>query len=439
MPRHEEPARTAIGKLIDAEREKRGWSLETFSQIFREKYGNQAPAYRTILNWRRSIDSACQRHFWQPISEILDIPESKIKVAAGSSIKEYELFLTNPCPYATGSYRFWRVFRMCGEYTTPLHMATAYTHTHIDLPEELKGGLFDEVVDRARERARLSGARFYDGPNTRLVGFDENRSAHFGPAEERRVITLHLAPVSWFEFTVCNVYMDEITLPGGQTIRDRYADQQRLFSNPSDLRWCQLGCVFDVAMIPITTDGFGAVQLRSRTSNSVMQNRYTSGVAECIHRFKDEAPPDNLECRLHPLRQEYDELKNEDAREYRPVGLSPLLTAQRGVHEEFSLELAERLPLSAYKFLNVCWSFNQFLPTLIGVVETGMSREDLELCIAQSPGIDEENIVFRYLPLDHKALDTKELLDNADERWVIEGLASFVTAINYYQHSLRFR
>jgi diaminohydroxyphosphoribosylaminopyrimidine deaminase / 5-amino-6-(5-phosphoribosylamino)uracil reductase len=161
----------------------------------------------------------------------------------------------------------------------------------------------------------------------------------------------------------------------------------------------------------------------------------TSGIAENMHRFWDDARPEKLDeplnrpSRLRMRDQPIDE-------NYRPLGVpSPILTALRGVREELSPRLhsfLERNPQS-FKFLNVVFSLTRFHPFLTGIVELGLDRQTVQSIIEEAPGSDHTEFTeLIYLPLDRKDEMTTQYLSKQGQ-WIDAGLASFASAIRFWE------
>jgi hypothetical protein len=184
-----------------------------------------------------------------------------------------------------------------------------------------------------------------------------------------------LGPVSWEEYTVLNTNLDH-KLASGQTIRQRYAVESCVYDNDRDFRWCGLSNILAVALIPITNDGYGLVQVRNPRGVSTEGNRYTSGIAENIHRYLDEADAHSPLQRINALAIPSELATNgrvdENYRLTEGHTLSPYLTAVRGLWEEVSEALAKEVPTSAFKFLNVTYELTTFHPMLVGIVELGL-------------------------------------------------------------------
>lgn len=91
------------------------------------------------------------------------------------------------------------------------------------------------------------------------------------------------------------------------------------------------------------------------------------------------------------------------------------------------------MPITSIHFLNVGFELSKFQPVLIGVIELGLSRHEVERRIKLSPGRDHsEFLELLYLPLDHRDPDTARILRD-HSKWVIGGLAAFVSAIHYWR------
>jgi hypothetical protein len=324
---------------------------------------------------------------------------------------------------------------MDGNHTVPLEINARYTHQPVEIPKRFRP-VYDDWLSRERKMALEKGFSLFNGPNTRLIRgtFENTRQDPRG--HEQSGIMLELGPVSWFDWTVLNMFLDEPFAPRDPDLTPRavFADLQRLCDNGSDLRWCRLSNILTVNMTPISSDGYGLIQLRNKRGVSTTGGRLANGVAENIHRYLDEAPSDNLALRQNALQPASS--CTVDA-SYASRGVpSPLLAAQRGLWEEISEELywATRENVGAYKFLNLTMDLEFFNPHLVGVVELGLTRSETEKLVRRSPGKDKarESIAIHYLPLDAKDKETMRVLADQN-RWAAIGLACVITGIQYYQ------
>src|SRR5262249_20204997 len=71
--------------------------------------------------------------------------------------------------------------------------------------------------------------------------------------------------------------------------------------NDRDFGWCRLSNILSLAVMPITSDGYGLVQIRNPKAVSTDGDCYTSGIAENIHRYLDEVAQHKPRERIHPL------------------------------------------------------------------------------------------------------------------------------------------
>ena len=204
---------------------------------------------------------------------------------------------SNDKPFKISKFRFDEIYRAAGVYDIPMNIYVTYNPRSIELPEELHEVYF-HLRESAEATAKARGVMFYNGPNTRLIRVIHDIMPSRDGTEIRRQI-LELGPVSWLEYSVLNTFLD-YKLRNGKTIREAFACLDKLYDNGSDFRWCSLSNIMPVAMIPVTTDGYGLLQRRS-SAVSTEPGAYTSGVAENIHRFLDEAPSGNLYQRRVPL------------------------------------------------------------------------------------------------------------------------------------------
>ena len=379
------------------------------------------------------------RSLFSETSELADMKHQYTIIAQRSFIDE-----RNPKPIRLGDICLQNVFLMLGNHTETLDVAVRYCSEHIILPAKM-GLIYDQLLQREQERARLNNFPFFNGPNTRLLGITETRQ---DPSRrEQRGIVLHLGPVSWFDFTVLNGFLDADDIffnERGNTVRGEFVDSIRLFNNPKDLRWCKLSNILTVNMTPITSDGYGLIQYRSPVGVSFTGGCFANGIAENIHRYLDEAPPQSLHIRSNAIATAalfaMENASEPEKLNYQPGGVpSPLLTAQRGLYEEVSEDLYCKIrdEQSKFKFLNLIMDMDLFTPHLVGIIELGVDRDELQKYIEASPGKDHsEAASFDYLPLDVTISKTLEFVRDK-QNWAPPGLSAFITAVKYWEATTR--
>ncbi|HPJ82038.1 MAG TPA: hypothetical protein PL103_07475 [Saccharofermentans sp.] len=343
-------------------------------------------------------------------------------------------FVQNREPFKFGKYiELNQVYKLFGDLRNGFDLDAEYEHSFLELDTELKQD-YNRLLEKAITEYKETGAPFFNGPNTRLIKIIDTTFQH-PRGYEAKSARLVLGPVSWYDYTVLNTNLDT-HLQSGMTIRSKYADMNKLMNEDKDLSWCALSNILCVAMIPITKDGFGIVQLRKKGGVSSEKSVYTSGIAENIHRFLDEAH-NNLLMRFHSIeRRESGETISVDTN-YKPKGIpSPYLTAQRGLYEELSPTLAFSTDFSSYRFLAIAFELTKFHPLLIGVIELNYRADEVKEICRQDRGCDftEGSLDFLELDIDPDRPSRKLLAQLSVEKWVPGGLAAFISALHYWQH-----
>jgi transcriptional regulator with XRE-family HTH domain len=365
-----ENSSTNAGGRVRSLRTDRGWSQKKLAQ----QTGIDQQTLSRYENGRRLIGEVHLKLLADKLEvevEVITGGMTRLQHYAGETIK-------NPKPIVGGPVSLENVYLVCGNHIEPLEISIAYRHSRLKIPKKIEP-VYLQLAALARTSAEKAGYPYFNGPNTRLLRVTESNTRQLATGREQRGVNFELGPVSWEEYTVLNEFLDfEVFNEKTTTIRKALADERQLFDNCGDLRWCQLSNILCIAAIPITNDGFGLIQHRSRQGVSSDIGRLTSGVAENIHRFLDEAAPENLGKRLHTLTGDGGRAVDAD---YQPRGVpSPLLTALRGVFEEVSTETYRRIKDSKNRliFLNVIFELAAFHPMLVGVINLGISRAEIE-------------------------------------------------------------
>ena len=330
------------------------------------------------------------------------------------------------------------VFIMDGNHIEPLEIGIRYDPTPLVIPAAIQVH-YDKLLQERKIQAREKGYPFFNGPNTRLRRITQENTHQSSNGREQKGVVLELGPVSWFEYTILNEYLDyEIEINGKQsTIRESFADQKTLFDHKTDLRWCGLSSILTLVLTPITKDGYALIQHRALHGVSCDIGKITT-INENIHRFLDEASPDNLYEGVNTAGKGH----GVDA-DYRPAGNgvpSPYLTALRGIQEEVSTKLYEIVKQrpSAIKFLDIVFDITEyFQPALVGVVELEQTRAEVEHLVNAYPGIDHsEHRAIDYICIDYNAEAWKKTAplfgQQSLHRWWNASLAGVVAACEYY-------
>jgi transcriptional regulator with XRE-family HTH domain len=352
VARNEERAQQ-IGRRIKEAREKKGWSQTKLAKLAGVSQSHLTRLERGVKTPREGT--------LRKIGTALGFLEIEDLTVGGTLSRRAAMhYESNPKPLRLGEIILDRIFLMIGNSTEPLDFTVGYQHTHLAIPVEVKP-LYRTLLSRAQATARVRGFPFYNGPVVRLLRASYERSRQLVSGTEQKGLVLDIGPLSWFDFTVLNTFLDDDLFPSqpDNTLRKRFGHPEKVYHYSPDLRWCQLAPMLAILMIPITLDGYGLLQHRSGRGVSVEGDVLISGVSENMHRYLDEASPDDLLARLNTLQptsaQPVDHW-------YRPRGVpSPFLTAQRGLPEELSqLPGLENNP-TRFRFLNLVFSFDYFI------------------------------------------------------------------------------
>jgi transcriptional regulator with XRE-family HTH domain len=326
------------------------------------------------------------------------------------------------------------VYLSVGNHTEPIEINPRYDHDFPEIPRDI-AAVAENLATRASDAALAKGVPYYNGPAVRLISASESANYQAPDGREVKRVVLDLAPLPWHTHMLLNGFIDDPTVFAGEelkTIRSRYGDPAQVYKYGPDLSWCQLSKIFTVLMTPITTDGYGLVQLRSKTGVGFAAGLFITGVSENMHRYADEAMGEDVARRLNPLRG--DARKTVDHL-YRPTGVpSPLLTAMRGVSEEVSLSLGEKLEETPdrFIFLNLIFGFSHFHPFLVGVIELPFNRAETERLMQESPGKDHGEGIPYFLKLDRAAPETAKLISEKP-RWYLPGLSAFISSLLFWE------
>ena len=407
---------------------RRGWANELM--FLRNKWAHQ----NGHLNFTDTVDFInTSEKLLDAIGKYksaLDISYILEKIEASEN-SVFEAFVPeNPKPYRAGAIRVEQGYRISGNYTVPLRLRPKYDPTPSLLPIRLRD-VYVKECESLKLQAREKAPKLWDGAAVRL-----NRIT-YEESDEAPAVTLHLGPTSWFQYMILNENIDEPVFENGDSIRDRYADEKRLYNNTGDLTWCPLSNILTILLTPITADGYGLVQYRDKNTNASMGDKWGAGVSENMCPFMDEANPNDLWKPVNhlPKNRPADWRRFNVPSNYVPAEgntISPYLTAMRGVFEELSEELENCLGPEHYDFLNICWDLSTFQPALIGIVNTHLYRHELDAAIEGSSGKDHaEAKSFRYLRLNPGDPETAHCMRHL--RWDVMASCAFLSAIQYYQ------
>lgn len=409
---------------------------------YREANGLTQTALATLIGVPQSRVSDWEKHKHIPEPPNILALSAALRILPTSlTTDEYTrqwmapVFKGNPKPLKLGSTTVENIFVIVGDGREPLELTVKYSHEPLYLHPKIRA-IYPQLAAMVKERALSSGAAFWDGPIVRLIRITESGSHQHSGGFEQRGIELELAPVSWTQFSVLNMVLDEPGFFGSNpllTIRDALVDESLLYSFPTDFSWCALSNMLTICMMPVTSDGYGFVQRRSG-SVSAAPRKLISGVSENMHRWLDEAPAHNLWNRVHPL-VPASKLPGKVDAEYRPANgnvPSPFLTVQRGFQEELApLRPLMEAAATRVKFLSVVVDMSLFQPVLVGVIDVPYEVRELENLVKENRGKDHsEWTELIPVKLSRSDAETVRMVSNI-RAWDLGGLAALMTSIRY--------
>ncbi len=418
-----EPGKSSqLGERIQKKRKGKGWTQSDLADKSNvdpsliSRYENGAPVSAENL---------------QKLAAAFDVDVEDLTTGEERSRHSPHSIGQNPKPIRLGEICLENVYILFGHYAKPFEFDVQYTNVNLKLHRAIRPIYSDLAQTAAHNALKLGHVYYPDGPCVRLLRIIP-KSRQLKTGREEHGAVLELAPVNWEQYTVLN----ELLLLDNK-MRTRFADVEALYRNGLNLSWCALSNILTVSLIPITKDGFGLVQRRSRHGVSSAFRVLTAGVNENIHRYLDEAAPSNLSHRLHSIDRKKATV-DQVWKPSNPDGVpSPLLAAQRGVFEELSPEL-HRISMQVpgcYKFLTVVFDFFYFHPYLLGVVELDMTRSEVQKIIEEYPPESHpEYDSIEYLLLSKNDPNTSRRLSDR-KSWGNWGLAAFITAMNYWEQS----
>jgi hypothetical protein len=433
MPQGKAEYRAAVGARIRQYRTAKGLSMSRLAQIV------GAPQPR-ISEYERGVHLPSEPMV-RAIANAIGVLPAMILTDPSTRAAMALDFTSNPKPIRLGDICLNRVYAIAGDDCTPLDISVEYTHAPLKLHPRI-APLFSNLNNRARELQK--GAAYWNGPCVRLLQIGEETSRQMASGSEQRGVVLRLAPVSWFEFQVLNSFLDEQKVFADDprtTIRELLANEQMLYNHPHDFTWCSLANTMPVCLIPITTDGYGIIQRRSG-SVAFHPRLLTTGVAENMHRWLDEAPAHDLWHRVNPLMPAAQTATMVDAG-YRPAPgnvPSPFLTALRGFSEELApLRDVIESGRERLKFLSIIFDLEVFHPDLMGIVELPYTRDEILRLLEEHRGRDHsESLGIQLLALRRDDEATRTTISNVGD-WVFNGLAATIGAIKYWEAKTRGR
>lgn len=228
------------------------------------------------------------------------------------------------------------------------------------LPSDIQEA-YNEFLEKRRKQAEDRGAVFEQRDHVRL---DDYRMRLFGREELPYPLILHVSRTDYFTIQATNYSIDE-HLPGGQTIREKYAQ------DPFDLRGSVLGNPLAVNLSVVTSDRKIYIVTRSRKTATTPR-----GLAPAISGTGD---PD----------QDIDDSSE---------NYSPFLTAQREAEDEIC---SFKPLLNEVTFFGLARTLRFQLPFLFGELRlTNTTSRQLESNFSTHKWETEALIAIPFKPND---------------------------------------
>lgn len=301
-----------------------------------------------------------------------------------------------------------------------------YTHEPIKPSVRNEPG-YDELVKREKRKAVEHNGIFFNGPCARLLNFHVSPRDGSGVASEKPVMSLHLGPVGWYEYT----FLRERYEKAGE-IKDLGSKSAEMIDLAGLLQkgrasGSRTSNILDTATTLLTIDGYVAYQSRSsRVSASPFD--LTSSVAENINRWKDECSYAHPE-RLVDLTRWYSSAMEADSN-YPPEGFpNPFWTVRRGINDELAIGLHEHVLPGGLRLTGISFDLRAGHPDLLFVAFMDLTSEQIQRAYKERKGAEADEGRLRFVRPNFEDDELQAIL--AEQNWAAGGKASLVRAVQY--------
>lgn len=327
-----------------------------------------------------------------------------------------------------------RAIRLVGADTDLIpvdRLEVSYKDVPLVLPPELRQ-LRDQIVQERIATASSDGHIFFDGPNTRLMGWRVSPRDDDRVGREESILYLTLGPVGWYDFEGLNgAFRAHPESRGPEHLYEYYVGLSSLLSDGRVER-SKLSNIMDNAVALVTSDGYVGYQRRSRRV-SLGVGAFTSTVAENTNRFLDDSLPYN------PLSLYNRQGTLGDApTDYKPKGVPhPVAAVLRGIESEISPDVRAWVDLKSMYVTGISFDLEGLHPSLLFVVLVGLSRRDVLSARRKTPGTEYIEGSLGFVPIQLEQDDTRTLFRQPN--WIPSGQASLIRAIEAIQGVARER
>jgi len=318
-----------------------------------------------------------------------------------------------------------RLFGADDEYFTEKYCVISYRHDEFVRPLELLP-YCDRILQRKEEEAVRRGALRFNGPNTRLIEWRANPIGETDSVIERRTLNLLLGPVGWFDFEGLNeAFREQATHGDLLEACLRFVGLEEVVSNGS-VQYCKLSNILDTASTIFTRDGFLGYQKRSSRVSAV-PSTFTSGIAENINRYLDDADPHDSQKFFNPL-PEGPWPEEAQSNDYVPKGVPhPFSAVRRGLREEVSRLIIPHVGPNAIKLMSISFDLEALHPDLLFLITVDMTAEEILRSAGSQPGRDYFEGQLRFVRADAAAFSAEEEIVKGS--WVAAGKAALFRAL----------
>jgi hypothetical protein len=318
-----------------------------------------------------------------------------------------------------------RMFGSAGECYPLDKITVEYTHDFVKRDSATQERIKVRTDRRLDEIASgLRKGQFYNGPHTRLIGYElEVRNDH-RVGKELDHLTFKVGPIGWFEYEGLNgPYRD---VPFAYEDPDSLFGLKHILDNPKRLKLSdKLATIICTVVTIVAKDGLAMYVHRSGDVDA-LPRRPSSCVAENINRYKDlvlEKTGDRT-----PPPQEENVPPN-----YRPPRGSiphPFAAAQRGVWEEVTDRLRGTFSMKDLKLLGMAFDLEALNPHMLFMLQLDLAYHEILDKIREAPPVEGwEWTDSRVVPDTLEDEHTKGVLSLPN--WSPSGLACLYRTLEY--------
>ena len=342
--------------------------------------------------------------------------------------------------YPGGRVSAIRLYGAADQCLAPQQIKVRYANSQFHTPPTLVVPGEERIRNQIERRDR-GDIEFFDGPCVRLLKWVKPSFESFA-REGRQYLELFLGPIGWYDVERTNGVLRQKLLRNERIDYEHWIGLSAIVDR-GRIEESKLTNLVGAAVTIFTTDGQVGYQERG-ARQSVGARQLSSAIAENLHRYFDDTEPGNPLRALHPLppnKKLSDGPHNEACPP--PTGeLHPAAAVTRGITEEASYKMVERIPEGGIKCTGLCFGLDALQPDLLWIVLVNLTAQEFTEKCRTEHGRDWKEGKIRFVPADFKDAETQRVL--ARPEWIAAGKASLVRAIELidvlsYQRSVPVR